>query len=319
MLQGWAANKFAGTCTTHLPSSASSHDLPTCKCRQMSTGQRHLCKLAMLFRVSKRCTPPALPVQSIPEPANIPVQTAPGLHANCCSTMAWPTPCRRKLEEWSDGDSRELHLEVSPGEERTLEALVRFCYTKQIPFNRGGLLHREAWGGCCTEMHGEAAAQGGGLHREVGCPGRWAAQKGCCIGRWASQEHCCTGTLLHSKVGCTGRWAPHGRCCTGRWAAQGHCCTGRLLHKEVGPTGAVLHRQVGCTGTLLHREAAAQDKGQHREPLGAQQGPEQDPVPGSWRAACLAKPQQSRCADLGWALAAQRLSNAAAQAQADPG
>lgn len=88
---------------------------------------------------------------------------------------AWPTPCRRKLEEWSDGDSRELHLEVTPGEERTLEALVRFCYTKQIPFNRGGLLHREAQGGRWTArwaaqgggLHREAAAQVGGLHREA--------------------------------------------------------------------------------------------------------------------------------------------------------
>lgn len=58
------------------------------------------------------------------------------LHVNSLTLAANSEVLRRKLEEWSDGDSRELHLEVTPGEERTLEALVRFCYTKQIPFNR---------------------------------------------------------------------------------------------------------------------------------------------------------------------------------------
>ena len=159
----------------------------------------------MLLHVSKQCRQlcpckQSQRQQTIPAPTIIPVQTASGLHVTCCSFNARPTPCRRKLEEWSDGDSRELHLEVSPGEERTLEALVRFCYTKQIPFNRGGLLHREA--------------RGGGPYRKVGRTGRWAAQED-----WPA----------------TGRWAAQGGCCTGRWAAQGGCCTERRAAQ--GATG----------------------------------------------------------------------------------
>ena len=190
MLQGWAAQKSLAPAQHTCLFKCQQPWSPAYNYHQMGTGQRHPCKSVKLFHVPKRCTPPPLPMQTTPEPANIPVQTASGLHVKGCSNPARPTPCRRKLEEWSDGDSRELHLEVSPGEERTLEALVRFCYTKQIPFNRGGLLHREACGGCCT--------------------GRWAAQGGCCM-----------GTLLHREVGCTGRWAAQGGCCTHRRAAQG--------------------------------------------------------------------------------------------------
>ena len=178
----------------------------------------------MLLHVAEHCTPPALPTQTTPEPANTLVQMASGLHVDCCSTSPQPTSCRRKLEEWSDGDSRELHLEVSPGEERTLEALVRFCYTKQIPFNRGGLLHREAQGDCCTgrwakqggELHREATAQDEGQHREVGCTG------GCCKMRRAAQ-----GGGLHRKA-----------------AAQKEG-----QHREVGCTERLLHRKKGSTGS----------------------------------------------------------------------
>ena len=58
------------------------------------------------------------------------------------SNMLTIMSARRKLEEWTKvGDPKELKLEVKQGEERYLEQIIHFCYSRQVTLTEGQPVH----------------------------------------------------------------------------------------------------------------------------------------------------------------------------------